>query len=202
MAQRKWQHRLLKALRSGRVKAVWLGTPCSTFSRARRGPRNRPGPPPPLRSTALPWGLDDLAHAEQQVVDISNKLVRFTLTVIRTCIKLRIGVAVENPMSSILWQIPELQALLSQHGQNSVTDFCGWGERWRKSTRIFSWNLDLTECMRRCTGRSICSFSNKEHICLSGTDASGVWWTKRAEAYPLRWCSKLSQSIDKQCNRT
>ena len=44
---------ILNDIRTGQVKAMWFGTPCTTFSRAREV---RPGPPP-LRDPDHPYGL-------------------------------------------------------------------------------------------------------------------------------------------------
>ena len=108
LASKACQRKALARIRSGQCRLVWLGTPCSTFSRARRGPRTHHGPPPPLRSTEHPWGLPDLTQHEIEVVAVSNELMMFTLQVIRLCIHLKVAVALENPMSSIMWCVPEL----------------------------------------------------------------------------------------------
>ena len=47
------QRRIRGWIRSGLIAAVWMGTPCNSFSRA----RDRPGGPPPLRSDDHPNGL-------------------------------------------------------------------------------------------------------------------------------------------------
>ena len=54
---------LLGWMRSGLVRAVWLGTPCSSFSPARKG---RPGDPGgPLRTRPQPWGLAGLPQKDR-----------------------------------------------------------------------------------------------------------------------------------------
>ena len=196
LAAKACQDTALARIRSGQCRLVWLGTPCSTFSRARRGPRTHHGPPPPLRSTEHPWGLPDLTQHELEVVAVSNVLMKFTLQVIRLCIHHKVAVALENPMSSIMWCVPELLTLFSRGGQECKTDLCCWGETWRKSTRVWSWNADLSAAAKRCSGRGVCSRTNNPHVTLSGLDSHRVFWTKRAEQYPVSWTAQLAKIFD------
>ena len=53
---------VLNDIRTGQVKALWFGTPCTTFSRAREV---RPGPPP-LRDLDHPYGLPKSSLTLQQ----------------------------------------------------------------------------------------------------------------------------------------
>eukprot|EP00972_Heterocapsa_arctica_P089910 13263499-Heterocapsa_arctica.AAC.1 len=47
-----WE-RLLRDIKSGEIDAVWFGTPCTTFSKA----RELPGGPRPLRDRLHPYGF-------------------------------------------------------------------------------------------------------------------------------------------------
>ena len=53
---------VLNHIRTGQVKALWFGCPCTTFSRAREV---RPGPPP-LRDFDHPYGLPKSSLTLQQ----------------------------------------------------------------------------------------------------------------------------------------
>ena len=57
---------LLEDVRKGVYQCVFMGTPCETFSRARRGP---PGPRP-LRSADLIYGLPKSALTEREFVQV------------------------------------------------------------------------------------------------------------------------------------
>ncbi|CAK0855346.1 unnamed protein product [Prorocentrum cordatum] len=59
---------------NGLIAAVWLGTPCHSWSRARD---IRPGPPP-LRSDLHVMGLPDLAPRDAEKVRIGNALMKFS----------------------------------------------------------------------------------------------------------------------------
>ena len=150
-------------------------------------------PTPPLRSSSEPWGLSDLTEKEQVSVDISNKLMRFTIDVIKAAIRLGVPVALENPATSIMWCIPELQALYRKGGSEIVTDFCQWGTAWRKSTKVWYWSVDLSCTAKRCTGKQVCSRTNQPHETLSGLNPAGQWKTKAAEAYPSRLTNQLAK---------
>ena len=50
------QRRVLRMIRTNRVSGVWLGTPCTSLTRARHGTPGS-GWPEPLRSSELPDGL-------------------------------------------------------------------------------------------------------------------------------------------------
>ncbi len=126
------------------------------------------------------------------MLHVSNELVKFSLKVIRLCIKMQISVAIENPLSSMLWSLPELSQLSARGGAKIKTDFCCWGEAWRKSTRVWFWNTDLTLGAKRCSGRGLCSRTKKPHTALSGLDPHGFFCTKKAQEYPLRWTSQLA----------
>ncbi|CAK0860328.1 unnamed protein product, partial [Prorocentrum cordatum] len=55
-------------LRGGLLQGVWLGMPCSSWSRA----RNRPNGPPPLRDAAHVLGLPNLSSADSLKVETGN----------------------------------------------------------------------------------------------------------------------------------
>ncbi len=75
------QSRIRGWIRSGLICAVWMGTPCNSFSRA----RDRPGGPPPLRSDDHPNGLPDLAPHDQEKVRVGNILARFSISIFQCC---------------------------------------------------------------------------------------------------------------------
>eukprot|EP00971_Amphidinium_carterae_P171496 3399555-Amphidinium_carterae.1 len=79
------------------VLHVHFGTPCTTFSRARR----HDGGPPPLRSSGSPEGLASLSTTQQARVDEGNRFLDITLELIVTAHHARVTWSLENPASSL-----------------------------------------------------------------------------------------------------
>ena len=160
---------------------IWLGTPCSSWSRARHdidggGPRDK--------YNLL--GKPNLSDADQLRVSNGNRTMRASVQLIKTCATVGAICVLENPHTSMLFQVPVVRALVNT-GQIAVTDYCQFDTRWRKRTQFVFWNVsDVEPLCKRCHGRnSICSKSLLPHIILKGHDrASGMSWTKLAEPYP------------------
>ena len=68
---------------------VWLGTPCNTWSRARRGGGNGPAP---IRDSNHLWGLPNLSEKDQSKIEVGNALLKFSAAVFRLCVSLKIPV--------------------------------------------------------------------------------------------------------------
>ena len=181
---------------SGNVLAVWCGTPCSSWSRARHGP---PGSGwCAIRSHDYIYGLPDLSVKAQHTVDLGNKLMRVTARILALCKRMSIPAFLENPASSMLWVSPPIAKFVSSGGHMIVYDACQFGSRWRKRTQVLSiCALDGTHISRLCKGRGgFCSNSNKPHIALKGVaPISKRLWTKVAEPYPKQLCYMFAQHI-------
>jgi hypothetical protein len=183
------------------VRAATMGTPCTSFSMARRGPPPPArGPPPPLRSRELPWGLPGLCEKDVERLRVGNLLARFTIRYALLCLEFKVPFMIENPLTSRLWVLPPMIKLLKQPGvQVVVVDFCQFGTRWRKSTKLVFGNVpeaaleDLK--LRRCGGRGVCSRTGKPHLVLSGTAPNGKFWTLIAQPYPKLLCKMMVQAL-------
>ena len=178
--------RILGWISSGVVAGVFLGTQCSSWSRARRGPLGSSWGP--VRSNDFILGIPGISVADTLKVRIGNQQAKYTSQIIQTCIHNHIPCMLENPQTSMLWAYPALAQLCNLDvGQEHVLHQCCYGTRWRKATRVQAWlcghvlNLD-----RKCQGRKgICSITNKPHIVLSGSSkVHGVLWTSLAQKYP------------------
>ena len=185
-------------LLAGQVAAVWLGTPCSSFSRA----RDRPGGPPPLRSNACVLGLPGLSDKDALKVQLGNKLMRFSVSVLILCRRLVIPAVMENPATSRLWITPGVKYVACLSGARMFqTDYCQWGVPWRKRTKFLGLHIDLSPIERQCSGvpgwssgypgQVVCARSLKPHIVLCGVDANNVFRTLIAEPYPPTLCTGL-----------
>ena len=64
-----------------------------------------------LRSNTDLWGLPGLSPIDQKKVDDGNAMALFTVSIIQLCIEVKIPVAVENPLTSMLWLLPEVAQL-------------------------------------------------------------------------------------------
>ena len=185
------------AIRARHAWAVWLGTECSSWSRARRGPVGS-RMPRALRSDEHLWGLPGLSPADQRRADMGNAMAQFTISVIRLCVELGIPVGLENPLSSRLWKLPELDALTSLPCSQIVKlHMCQFGAQWMKPTQVCLWhcaNADSArhQCRahRRC-GMSICSATGERHLVLSGLNGKHGFKTNAASVYPTQFCTEL-----------
>lgn len=170
---------------SGRILFIWLGMPCTTFSRARRNDGRGPGP---LRDKDHLWGLPGLSHDNRVKLDDGNSLFTFTLDILRLCLRHGIPTVIENPLSSMAWMMPPMLTYMSNPLVKICDlDFCQYNERWQKPTRLVYTGLNLTSLALRCGGtHKFCSHSKRPHIPLVGKDSTGTWWTRRAQPYPYR----------------
>ncbi|CAK9012348.1 unnamed protein product [Durusdinium trenchii] len=188
-------HRILRFLHKhqGSIAMVWLGTPCTTWSRARK----HDGGPPPLRDDEQNlFGFDDLSFSDKRKIQDGNSLLSVSEQIISTCIALNLCWAIENPWSSRIWLTPYLKQLADRFTLMRI-DFCAYHMPWRKATGIlFGGPFSLLHLARECVpqhGR--CSFSNRKHIVLVGKDSAGQWLTRRAQPYPFHLCHAIANTL-------
>ncbi len=183
---------------SGCVLFVWLGTPCSSWSLARRGPAGSSWGP--IRDKEHILGLPNLSDSDQCKIDNGNKTANASKIIIRCCVNNGIPCALENPANSRLFHSPYIMPLSLLTCCDSTTiDFCQYGTRWRKRTRIMSWNFpEAKNINKRCSSKlGICSRTGKPHMILSGSDpVSHLLWTVIAQPYPCKLCSEFAKAID------
>ena len=195
LAASKTQASVLQAIRLRFWRLAWLGRPCTSLSRARSG---APPMPAPVRSSSCPWGLSTLATKNDALLlKYHNKLISFIFKVIRACLKAKVIFVLENPRSSILWCFPFIQWLTRNNlAWRIEVDFCAFGTPWRKSTTLLSNSPSLRYIECRCGGKGgICGISKQPHQVLNGKDPTGVWWTRRAQAYPKKFAARAAQLL-------
>lgn len=184
-------HTILNWISGNRVKLVWLGMPCTTFSRARRD--DGVGPLP-LRDSGHLWGLPYLKrHDLAKLVD-GNRLFQFTMKVLHLCQQHSVPYVLENPLTSMAWEMPPLVKFSKVYSPHVCDlDFCCYGECWRKPTRLLYNFMDLSSLARRCSGTFLkCSNTKRPHVPLTGKDANGIYMTRRAQPYPLPLTSEFA----------
>ena len=185
------QKELIKLLVSGRVAYVWLGTPCSSWSRARRWDGRGPGP---LRDDdCFLMGYHNLSVKDAERVRVGNILMAFSAKIFRICMKLKIPITLENPHTSRLWLARPIQHLLHHRlCDHGFTDFCQDGKPFRKRTRLLWCNVDLRHCLRHCCGRrGLCCRTGVRHQQLQGTE-EGQFRTLLSQPYPPSLCQRLA----------
>lgn len=126
----------------GCVAGVMIATPCSSWSRARRGKPGSPGGP--LPSGAQPLGVSNLAAVDQEKVRRGNDQTRATVRIVKTALRFKIPIVLENPCQPMLWQTPAIAALCRDPPcRTAIVDTCAFGTRWRKRTKFLAWHADL-----------------------------------------------------------
>ena len=126
LSQEEVQQCFLSFVRRGLIKAIMLDPPCESWSLARRGKRGPSQPvgfPCRVRSILCIWGLplETLRPQDQAVLLNGNSCFLTCLALIRFCLVHGVPVAMENPASSMMWQVPELQELLGSAATPSTS---------------------------------------------------------------------------------
>ena len=187
-------NRILGWISSGVVAGVWLGTPCSTWTRALRVP---------LRTEMHPDGRPDLTREQASKLDIGNKSFLFSLQIIRACLRYNVGVMIENPQTSLVWSNPRFQKLLNLKSSTFVIcHMCQFGTPWMKATRVQAWGIgELWELAKKCSGpRGLCSRTARPHLELSGRAPGGRHWTSIAAAYPAAFARAAAAILVRTCH--
>ena len=121
-----------------KILGLWMALPCNTFSRARHGKDG----PRALRSSEQPWGLPGIEGKDSSKLQDANKLLCVCLWLCRYLCRANVGWVLENPGYSYLWDVPEIRRLSRRDNiAFDFLDFCQFGERWRKRTRLLYFNV-------------------------------------------------------------
>jgi hypothetical protein len=183
------QNLILGWIRSRCILGVWLATPCPTWSRARHGPIGSGWGP--LRDSQHLFGLPGLNVGDRSKIRLGNMTTRFSFRVIDACRQTMVPCLFENPVNSMIWLIPRLSALCSVDCSRLYScDFCQFGAKWRKRTRVQGWHIQDSELLQcKCSGRNgWCPRNNRYHIVLKGQDPiTKQLWTHLAQPYPTNF---------------
>ena len=96
-------------IRAGVIYLIHFGTPCTSFSRARRDD----GGPPPVRNDDNLQGVTGLEGYDLELVTVGNQLMVITAELATLCSAVGTLWSIENPASSMLWLMPEMLKLRS-----------------------------------------------------------------------------------------
>ncbi len=175
---------------------VHVALPCCTYSTALRGQTV-------LRTREYPYGRPGLSSQQQDRVESHNRLLEFTLRLIRFCRRRNIGLSLENPSGSKLWGMPCLRKE-ARHATRNVVDYCCFATAWRKRTCFTVWNSDALKSLNayRCTlSNGCCQNSGRPHQLLDGRAPGGKPWTLVAQAYPMSLCRVIATALDDAFDR-
>ena len=156
------------------------GTPCNTFTAARKDD----GGPPPLRSQTCPMGLSDLKEFDQWLVLLGNL---FLFRTVEACVAVfdRGGnFSIENPLLSLMWGTHIVKSLINKCRAFSLDfDQCAFGAPSKKPTRFLCSTDLLDDIVLSCPG-------NHYHVTLKG-----IFKTKLAQIYPWALCASVAIPI-------
>lgn len=177
-----FQHlRLL--IQEGIVIFIHFGTPCSSFSIARK----HDGGPPPLRDRQQVWGRPGLSRHDREKLLLGNTFMALTAALATLCYDRGILWSIENPASSFLWRMPPVQALAALPGvKQFLLDMCRFGAPHKKPTALLS-SADLSPLALECD----MAVRPHVHEPLVGTVMIAneqVFKTKLAQVYPPALC--------------
>ena len=184
-----WQ-RVLRVLREGVVFYLHCGTPCNTFSSARKDD----GGPPPLRSLEYPMGLPDLSLDNWCLVQLGNLFLGHTCEACVIVFDHGGDFSIENPLLSLMW-VTYLMDNLIFHARALAIDLeqCAFGAPSRKPTRLECSNELFDPLAITCPG-------GHGHIKLKGKvidpeTGKRVFKTKAAQVYPWALCAAFASVV-------
>ena len=175
--------------------AIWFahfGTPCNTYSAARK---EGDGGPPPIRSQQFPDGLPDLSAEQHAQVFLGNLFRDRTCEACAALALMGFHFSIENPLGSLIWSTPKMRDLLCWTRALVVDlDQCFFGAPSKKPTRLLVSHQVFQRWLEKsCPG-------NHKHVVLKGKVFSQqfgtvVYRTKLAQVYPTAMCSAMAQSV-------
>ena len=172
----------------GAVHFVHCGTPCNTFSAARK----EDGGPPPLRSAIEPFGLKTLTGDLWFSAVQGNLFADRSAEVCATVLEMGGDFSIENPEKSLIWCV--FRTFLQQSRAIMVSfDQCAFGAPSVKPTSLMVSHALMSQLARRCPG-------SHRHVVLKGKVYSAqfgrvVFRTKLAQEYPWQMCEQMALAI-------
>jgi hypothetical protein len=153
--------------------------------------------PRALRSPQHVRGLPDLSAVDRETLRVSNLLADRAGQLLRIARSRQIPGGEENPNISYLWDFADRRKFVEgPNTQVHVIDYCAFGRPFRARTRLVTFNMTVPSTEKlRCSGRTICSFSQQPHLQLDGPASSRGFLTKLKSEYPEQMCRLLAKSL-------
>lgn len=152
------------------VADVWCGTPCNSFSRARRGPIGGSFPAQ-IRSARRPRDIPGLVGRDARTVRIGTKISDRSGLLLNEAHARPVPAFEENPAYSYSWSPRSRRQQLNRPNvRDYIIDHCTFGSRFRKRTRIRCFHARDNRLLKAtCTSsRGCCSYTGQPHVILSG----------------------------------
>ncbi|CAK0825583.1 unnamed protein product [Prorocentrum cordatum] len=131
-----------------------------------------------------------MVHLVQRVRE-GNALAQAAISICYACLASGTGFSLENPRTSMIWDLPDMAKLLTMDGVRVVEMvYCAFGARWKKPTRIVTNVQALEELECKCS-------QDHDHQELRGRDSQGRLWTRLAAVYPPRLCKAYASCVAK-----
>ena len=170
LSRRKVQLLVKRWVRTGRVWCVLLGTPCTTWSRA--------------RTTASSGKLRGM------------QLASFSAQLIRLCKQRGVHTVLENPKSSGLWAFPPVARALAYASSQPVhLDMCRYGALYMKPTTLHTTLPGAEVLGLRCRGGHWHEHLQGTVRVLEGGRMVSRWRTSLAGKYPPGLCHALASLL-------
>ena len=182
--------RLMSLALIGALFFVHFGTPCNTFTSARK----LDGGPRPLRSATQPMGLDDLSPENQALVFLGNCFLFRTVELALAVFDAGGDFSIENPLLSLLWLTPTMGSLqLRARTMDVDLDQCMFGAPSMKPTRLRVSHAAFLALQCSCNG-------SHTHERLKGKvwdpkRKKIVFRTKLAQEYPFVLCAAMAMAV-------
>ena len=181
---------LHKLVEAGRILAIHLGAPCSSFSLARKDD----GGPPPLRDPPNIMGKSGLSRQDQDKVNQGNMFAEISAVLAQLCHRRGVPWSIENPAGSYLWQVPDMIALSQLDGvQRFELDMCRFGSPHMKPTALLS-SQDLSSLALRCD-KIERPHQNEPLVGKVLVEGKWIYKTRLAQVYPPELCDKWAEAI-------
>ena len=185
----RWEF-VMQLIYAGAVVFIHFGTPCNTFSAARKDD----GGPPPLRSKDFPDGLPSLQGGLKDQLFLGNLFRDRTFEACLALVLTGGNFSIENPLLSLIWETDQFKFLF-QHSRAFFVDFdqCAFGAPSMKPTRMMITHERLAQCLQRNCPK------NHRHEVLKGKVFSAqfgrvVYRTKLAQVYPWEMCVVFAEA--------
>lgn len=182
---------ILSLVQVGAIFFIHFGTPCNTFSAARKDDDDGP---PPLRDADHPHGFPHLTGDLWFQAQQGNMFAQRTAEAALAVAAMGGGFSIENPQYSFLWATSWMLNVVRLARALWVQfDQCAWGAPSLKPTLLLVSHSQFYKVHKSCPG-------NHRHIVLKGKVFSKlfnrvVFRTKLAQEYPVALCEAMAQAI-------
>ena len=171
-------------IQAGRIHMLHLGTECKTFSKAHKDDEG----PPPIRCPHTLNALPTCTAEERASVELGTRMAEASFDLAESMGKVKKTWTLENPHSSMIWQMKEAQLMLSESKAYFVSfPMCAYGSMSKKNTNILTNWATAKWLTRKCCGKSW----RHQHVHLKGQILHPgtnklTWRTSLAQEYPTQ----------------